>query len=436
MSLKQHDRQYDLVVFGATGYTGKYTAQYITTNLPTNLRWAIAGRSQPKLEAVAAECAKLNPDRLPPAIEVVGNQTDPDGYAEELAGLARKTLVIITTVGPYGRLGEPAFRACAENGTHYLDVTGEVPFVARMIRKYEATAKSTGALMFPQIGIESAPPDLITWSLASFIRSTYSSPIADVVLSIYKLHAAPSGGTISSALSLLENFSLSEVRSAYAPYALSPIPPSPHQQFHPPKPSLLTRLTGVVTIPHLGLQTTSMAGGTDAAYIQRTWGLLSSLPSRSQQSYGPKFTFREYMRPRGGSWFSGVTTHLFLMFLGVVMATPFLRSLAKKLVGTQPGEGPADEVAKGDVLEYRAVATRDGGSGETVLSRAAWKGSAYYFTGVLAAEAAATILQEDLNLPGGVYTAACLGQPFIDRLERAGFRIETWRAEEKGWGNN
>jgi hypothetical protein len=309
-------------------------------------------------------------------------------------------LVIITTVGPYGRLGEPAFRACAENGTHYLDVTGEVPFVARMIRKYEATAKSTGALMFPQIGIESAPPDLITWSLASFIRSTYSSPIADVVLSIYKLQsdlpllspnslqpkpsanppasAAPSGGTISSALSLLENFSLSEVRSAYAPYALSPIPPSPHQQSHPPKPSFLTRLTGVVTIPHLGLQTTSMAGGTDAAYIQRTWGLLSSLPSRSQQSYGPKFTFREYMRPRGGSWFSGVTTHLFLMFLGVVMATPFLRSLAKKLVGTQPGEGPADEVAKGDVLEYRAVATRDGGSGETVLSRAAWKGSAYY----------------------------------------------------------
>ncbi|KAL1839283.1 hypothetical protein VTJ49DRAFT_1683 [Mycothermus thermophilus] len=435
MPLKQHNRQYDLVVFGATGYTGKYTAHYITTHLPTNLRWAIAGRSQAKLEAVVAECAKLNPDRLPPAVEVVNNQDNPDASAEELARLASKTFILITTVGPYGHLGEPAFRACAENGTHYLDVTGEVPFVARMLRKYEANAASTGALMFPQIGIESAPPDLITFSLASFIRSQYSSPTSDVVVSIHKLKSAPSGGTIASALGLLENFPLSEVRSAYAPYALSPIPRPTPSQPRRSKPSLLTRLTGLVTIPHLGLLTTSPAGGTDAAYIQRSWGLLSSLPSRrDSQAYGPNFSFREYMRPpRGGGWFSGFTTHLFFMFLGLVMATPVLRGLAKRWVGTQPGQGPEVEAAKKDELEYRAVATRDGGSGEKVLCRAGFRGSTYYFTGILVAEAAATILQEDLDLPGGVYTAACLGQPYIDRLERAGFHIETWRLEDRGW---
>ncbi|KAL2271433.1 hypothetical protein VTJ83DRAFT_804 [Remersonia thermophila] len=440
MSPKQHNRQYDLVVYGATGYTGRYTARYVTTHLPTNLRWAVAGRSQAKLEAVAAECAKLHPDRLPPAVEVVGRPEGPSARAEEdeLAGLARKTFILITTVGPYGRLGEPAFRACAENGTHYLDVTGEVPFVARMLRRYEAAAAASGALMFPQIGIESAPPDLVAFALASAVRARYAaSPTADVVVSLHQLKGGPSGGTIASALGLLENFSLSEVRAAYAPYALSPVP-APTRRPPRPEASLLSRLTGLVTVPHLGLLTTSPAGATDAAYVQRSWGLLSSLPSRREtQAYGPNFSFREYMRPpRGGGWLSGFATHLFLMVLGLVMATPVLRSLAKRWVGMQPGQGPEAETAEKDELEYRAVATRDGGNGEKVLCRAGYKGSAYYFTGILAAEAAATILQEDLDLPGGVYTAACLGQPYIDRLERAGFRIETWPLEEKGWGDD
>ncbi|AEO68830.1 uncharacterized protein THITE_2118548 [Thermothielavioides terrestris NRRL 8126] len=182
MPSKQHGRQYDLVVFGASGYTGKYTAQYITTHLPTDLKWAVAGRSQSKLEDLVAQCKELNPDRVQPGIEIC-SLTDAD-----LAALAKKTFVLITTVGPYGKLGEHAFKACAENGTHYLDVTGEVPFVAKMLNKYEGTAKQTGALMFPQIGIESAPADLVTWSLATFIRSEFSSPIRDVTVSIHNLN--------------------------------------------------------------------------------------------------------------------------------------------------------------------------------------------------------------------------------------------------------
>lgn len=141
----------------------------------------MAGRSQSKLEKVVAECQKLNPDRAPPSIEIC-NLSDID-----LSNLAKKTFILITTVGPYGQYGEHAFKACAENGTHYFDVTGEVPFVAKMIKKYEAAAKESGAVMLPQIGVESAPADLITYSLASFIREEYSSPTADVTLSIHNL---------------------------------------------------------------------------------------------------------------------------------------------------------------------------------------------------------------------------------------------------------
>jgi short subunit dehydrogenase-like uncharacterized protein len=130
---------------------------------------------------VVAECKKLNPDRVQPGIEICSLTN------EDLAGLAKKTFILITTVGPYGKLGEHAFKACAENGTHYLDVTGEVPFVAKMLKKYEAAAKQSGALMFPQIGIESAPPDLVTFSLASFIRSEFSSTTRDVTVSIHHL---------------------------------------------------------------------------------------------------------------------------------------------------------------------------------------------------------------------------------------------------------
>jgi short subunit dehydrogenase-like uncharacterized protein len=104
-----------------------------------------------------------------------------------MADLARKTTILVTTVGPYGLHGEYAFKACAENGTHYIDCTGEVPWVHKMIQKYEETAKTTGAIMIPQNGIESAPPDLVTWSLVSLVRQELSAPVSSVILSNHDL---------------------------------------------------------------------------------------------------------------------------------------------------------------------------------------------------------------------------------------------------------
>lgn len=105
---------------------------------------------------------------------------------EELTVLARKTFCLITTLGPYARYGEHAFKACAEAGTHYLDCTGEVPFTLAMIKKYEAVAKETGAWMFPQSGLESAPSDLLTWALVSTISSKISSSTGNVVISLHR----------------------------------------------------------------------------------------------------------------------------------------------------------------------------------------------------------------------------------------------------------
>ncbi|KAJ9137319.1 Trans-acting enoyl reductase [Pleurostoma richardsiae] len=416
MPFKKHGRQYDIVLFGATGYTGKFAAEHITTHLPTDLKWAIAGRSRSKLEKVAAELQRLDPDRRQPDIEVC------DLNSADLSSLAAKTFILMTTVGPYGMYGEHAFKACAERGTHYLDVTGEVPYVARMIKKYEVVARANGSLMFPQIGIESAPPDLITWLLASRLRADLSAKTRDVTVSIHRLNAAPSGGTLATVLSVFDVFSLQEFKACRRPFALSPI-----LNLEPAvkKPSLLSRLTGLRTVPNLGLLTTSIAGATDAPIVQRTWGLLSAIPSRKSEFYGPNFSFEEYMKPR--NWFQGIVMHWGLLFSAILLATvPPFRKLVRRFV-YQPGEGKDPAEALKEDIEFRGVANPDlpDSVGKQAFCRAWYKGGMYYLTGVLLAQAASTILEEDLHLDGGVYTAACLGQPFIDRLDGAGFQFET-----------
>jgi len=323
------------------------------------------------------KCQEWNPDRIPPSIEVCElNNSD-------LSQLAPKTFILLTTVGPYGRYGEHAFRACAENGTHYADVTGEVPFTARMIAKYASVAAATGALMFPQIGIESCPSDLTAWSLASQLRTTFgpATQLRDVVVSV-RIRGAPSGGTLATALGMFDNFPFAEARESYKPFALSPVPNPRIARPRPSSMSLLARLTGLVRHPLLGLQTTSIANRTDGAIVERTWGLLESVPVLKDQAYGPNFSFHQYMKAKGV--LNGISIHFGLMLLGVIMVTPFLRRFVAARV-TQPGGGAELEQAKKEEIEYTAVGRPDvveGAEGEgkekLACSRVAYKGPLYY----------------------------------------------------------
>jgi hypothetical protein len=118
----------------------------------------------------------------------------------------------------------------------------------------------------------------------------------------------------------------------------------------------MTKLTGLITVPALGLLTTSPAAVTDRPIVHRTWGLLQTLPSMRDQFYGPNFSYRQYMKAR--NWVDGIAKHLVLAFIGLVVVTPPLRYLAKRLVYA-PGEGVDPEVAKKDRVEIRAVASPD-----------------------------------------------------------------------------
>jgi short subunit dehydrogenase-like uncharacterized protein len=109
-------REYDVVLLGATGYTGKLCAHHITIHLPTDLRWAVAGRNAAKLEALIGNLRELNRDRRQPDIEAV------QLTSIELDALAKKTKVLLNTIGPYHLYSTPVVEACVTNGTHYLDV--------------------------------------------------------------------------------------------------------------------------------------------------------------------------------------------------------------------------------------------------------------------------------------------------------------------------
>ncbi|CAG7555562.1 unnamed protein product [Fusarium equiseti] len=413
--IKDHGRQYDVVVFGATGYTGKLTAEYITTHLSTDLKWAVAGRNEAKLKAVVEDCKKLNPDRLAPAVEIA-NLND-----QELSGLAKKTCVLLTTVGPYSLYGEHAYKACAEAGTHYVDVTGEAAWVHKMIKKYEATAKKTGAILIPQAGIESSPADLSTWALAKAIRTELGSQTKDVTISLHEVNSSPSGGTLATALSIWDVFTLNEIKEASSPYAQSPVP---HKEPKRPKSSILQMILGVGSVPNLGLLTTSVAGSTDVAVVERTWGLLSETPSRKEEFYGPNFVWQERMKAR--NWLHGIFIHWLLIIGGVLLVSiaPLREFLKKRVV--QPGQGANREETAKDYVEYRGIAHPDSKehAGKAAFSRMWHHGGMYLLTAVLLGEIAATILEDPIELDGGSYTPACLGQGLIDRLDKSGLKLD------------
>ncbi|KAL8760895.1 MAG: hypothetical protein Q9184_002926 [Pyrenodesmia sp. 2 TL-2023] len=408
-------RKYDLILLGATGYTGKLCAEYITKSLPTDLRWAVSGRSYERLTAVVQEVKSHNPDRLQPAIEAIALSL------EDLRSLVQKTRLVLNTVGPYYRYSNPVVQACAENGTHYLDVTGESPWVYEMIQKYHNVAKQNGAVIIPEIGLESSPSDLLAWSLATLLKEILSLNTKEVVASVHEIRSQPSGGTLATLVGLFDHYSLREVTRALAPWALSPIA-GPKSSAEVP---FSTRIFGVRRKPNLGILTTSITAGPNVAIVQRTWGLLGG-----PNSYGPNFQYHEYMRVK--NWLAGAIIHFALGLGMIVLAIPPLRWILQFAAHSfyAPGQGASREHADEGAFELRAVAEADGDSPNPRMAMAKFRydGGLYYLTGVFLAEAAMVLLKDEKlteKLGGGLLTPAMLGQPYIDRLRNAGIVLES-----------
>jgi short subunit dehydrogenase-like uncharacterized protein len=149
------ERKYDIVLYGATGFTGGLVAEYLASHQESEkIKWAIAGRSIPKLEAVRNRIITKYPSASKIDL-IVADSSNP----AQLNDMCANAKILVTTVGPYAFYGEPLVKACVENGTHYLDITGEPEFVKEILHKYDDQAKANNALIISCCGFDSIPAD-------------------------------------------------------------------------------------------------------------------------------------------------------------------------------------------------------------------------------------------------------------------------------------
>ncbi|KAL6241555.1 hypothetical protein RBB50_011578 [Rhinocladiella similis] len=418
-------RQYDIILLGATGYTGKLTAEYITSSLPTSIKWAVAGRNQSKLQSLVKDLKSINSTRTAPDVVTVANLTAP-----EMATLAKKTRVLLNTVGPYYLYSTPVVEACAQTGTHYVDVTGETPWVREVITKYEAAAKKSGAIIIPESGVESAPSDLVAYIATRLVRKVWDCGVMDVVASVHELKSSgPSGGTLATGLGLLDHYSGKVIKECMNPFCLSPARLKPYTKdtLYPPNPEPNTyartgmqKLTGVWSYPRLGNLVTSISAKPNEAIVHRSAGL-------TPYFYGFNFSYEEYMAV--GSPLVGVLINFALVLLTLFLAFPPTRAIMKMFAKHKPGSGPTKESTKGDALELRAIAVAEqlAKQPRKALATFRFEGGLYQLTAILLAEAAVVLLTKEEEIKkahgAGFLTPSCLGDDYLDRLDKANVKI-------------
>jgi len=424
-------KQYDIVLLGATGYTGKLTAQYlqnITSGTSDAPRWAIAGRSKSKLDDLAAKLKSLG--GTAPSTIVISELTVP-----EVTKIAKTTKIILNTIGPYHKYSTPVVQACAESGTHYFDVTGETPWVREIIQKFEETAKRNKAVLIPEIGIESAPSDLVAFSAVKLIREVWDCGVMDMVSAVYELKSSgASGGTLATGLGLFDHYSAKELKESANPFCLSPVAQRDHRHTKNPAPTTYRktvgqRITGVWKYPLLGTLTTSITAGPNQAIVHRSAG-------KFPYYYGFNFNYAEYMAVNSEA--TGLLVSLALMFLTVLLAFPPTRAIIKGFMKYKPGEGPSVESTKDNRVEIRAVAVAE------QLSRVprkafvnfVFEGGMYELTARLMVVGALTLLKNQdkvVKVHGfGFLTPSALGQEYIDNLDRAGVQIKVKQLGDVG----
>ena len=391
MANAERSTTYDLVQFGATGFAGALTAEYLAQHAPPGMRWALAGRSQAKLQAVADRVARLAPER--PAPEVIQIElTD----AAALQALAAKAKVIVTSIGPYAIHGEPLVAAAAKAGADYVDITGEPQFVDAMYLKYHGVAVASGARLVHCAGFDSIPHDLGT--LFTVRRLPSDAPIA--VTAAVRADAEFSGGTFQSAIggfaAIQEAGRLAKERRAKegAPKDGRKVKPVSG----PPKrdPSTGRWLAPLPTI--------------DPQIVVRS---AAALPE-----YGPNFTYDHRMSAKRIATVGALGVGA--AFLLVAVRIPPVRKL---LVGRKAaGTGP-DEARR--ARSWFSVRFTGEGGGRRVITEVRGGDPGYDETAKMLAESALS-LAFDANPPlaGQLTPAVAFGDHVIERLQRAGITFE------------
>lgn len=403
------EREFDLVVFGATGFTGRLVAEYLQQSGAAGARWAIAGRSQDKLAQVRDAL------QLPPAVALLQAVA---GDAAALRALVARTRCVITTVGPYQLYGEPLATACAEGGTDYVDLCGEPLWMARMIDKLTPLAERSGARIVFSCGFDSIPFDLGVVYLQAEAQRRFGAPLPEVRGRVARLKGTFSGGTFASLMETLE-----AVRR---------------------EPALAKTLANPFALAG-GFKGPRQPDDRDAAFDDwaDAWAgpfVMATINTKNVHRsnalrghpWGENFVYSEkLLTGRPGQGDKGRRKAFALARLTTLqnLALGFgpTRALLRRFVLTQPGDGP-DKAAR-EAGRYEVWFTGKSARGETL--RAVVRGDrdpGYGSTCKLISEAALCLVQDVGReaTPGGVWTpGSAMGLALVRRLhERAGLSFE------------
>jgi short subunit dehydrogenase-like uncharacterized protein len=380
------EREYDVVVFGATGFTGALTAEYLAHRAPATTRWALAGRNRDKLEAVRRRLAEISP-----ASAQLPLLTADTGDASSMRKLAESTRVLITTVGPYIKYGEPVVAACAAAGTSYVDLTGEPEFVDLMWLRYHEQAQQTGARLIHSCGFDSIPYDL--GALFAVQHLPEGAPIK--LEGFVRAGGTFSGGTYHSALHIM-----GRLRQGMKVAA--------ERKRREPRPDG-RRVRGVQGKPHRDDE----AGGWVAPFptIDPQTVLRSA---RALDRYGPDFSYSHYVVVKQLPILVGMGVGA-----GAVIALAQLKPTRDLLLKLKdPGEGPTPEQREKAWFKVKMVGE---GGGKRVVAEVTGGDPGYGETSKMLAESALCLAHDDLPDRAGQLTpAVAMGDALITRLQAAG----------------
>jgi short subunit dehydrogenase-like uncharacterized protein len=383
------DREYDVVLFGATGFTGELTAEYLARNVGPDTRWALAGRNRGKLEGVLA--------RLGVEVPLIHADVEDVASIREMAG---STKVVITTVGPYIHYGEPLVAACAASGTDYVDLTGEPEFVDLMWLNHHARAQSTGARIVHSCGFDSIPYDLGTL----FTVGQLPEGVPLEVNCYVRVGGTFSGGTYHSAINAAARLRQTQ-RVARERKRLEPRPNGRVVRGDPGRPHHEPEADGwVVPFPSIDPQT-----------------VLRS--ARALDRYGPEFSYGHYLVFKHAVTVAALAGGA----AGVIALAqlPPTRDLLLKL--KDPGDGPSPEQRARAWFRVRLVGE---GDGKRVVTEVSGGDPGYGETSKMLAEAGLCLALDELpETSGQVTPAVAMGQALIDRLVRAGIQFRVVEAE-------
>jgi short subunit dehydrogenase-like uncharacterized protein len=376
-------RRYDVVLFGATGFTGGLTAEYLARAVPPKASWALAGRNTAKLEIVRDRLGVLW-SGLP---LLQADVTDPASLRE----LAESTRVLITTVGPYVTHGEPLVAACAEAGTDYVDLTGEPEFVDRCYARYHARAVQTGARLVHSCGYDSIPHDLGVY----FTVRQLPAGVPLRVRGFVRVHGRFSGGTFQSAITgfsrVRHNVAAHRERRRLEPRPADRRARSVGGRLHHDKDAH----AWVMPLPTI-----------DGQVVARS--------ARALDRYGPDFTYTHFAAARKLRSLLGGTATVAGAF-ALAQVPPARRWLERRVPA---GSGPSAERRARSWFTIRFVGE---GGGRRVITEVSGGDPGYDETAKMLAESALCLAFDDLPPTSGqVTTAAAMGDALIERLEKAG----------------